>query len=178
MISDVAERLSDLLQTLRTATAAMIVLRALLLTACLVAIALDGPLAQFFRIVLVVLALVAAIVPDSAAPGALMIGVLLFWLVMGHHPWLVSAALAAALAMIHLFATLAARGPVQAEVRPSGLAAGQWAAWLAVSAGATIVVGAVSLVPDAVPRGPWWVVSASIALVLAVLAVLALARRD
>ena len=177
MISDLAERLSDLLQALRTATATMIVLRLLLLAACLTAITLDGPLAEVFRIVLLVLALIATVAPDSVAPGALMIGVLAFWLVTGHHPWPATVGLAASLAMIHLIATLAGRGPVQAQMRPSGLAARQWIAWLGLSAAASLLVVAVALVPDAAFRGPFWVVTASIAVVLAVLGVLAGAGR-
>ncbi len=178
MISDIAERISDLLQALRTAAAAMIVLRVLLLAACLAAIALDGPLAEVFRIVLVGLAVVAAIVPDSVAPGAVMIGVLLFWAVTGHHPWPAAVGLTGAFAVIHLLATLAARGPVQADLRPSGLASRHWLGWLGASAGAVVLVGAVALAPDILPRGPWWVVTASITLVLAVLGVLARAARD
>lgn len=177
MITDLAERISDLLQSLRTASARMIVLRALLLLACLGAIVLVGPLAAVFRVVLVVLALLAVVVPDSPAPAALMIGVLALSLVTGHHPWPVTAGLTASFASIHLLATLASRGPLQADPRPGSLAAGAWAGWLGWSLGGIGLVVVVALTPDAVGRAPAWVTTASIVLVLAVLGVLAQARR-
>lgn len=177
MISDLAERMSDVLQGLRTASARMLVLRTLLLLACLAAITLVGPLAAVFRIVLIALTVLAVVVPDSPAPAAVMIGVLLLWLVIGPHAWPVTAALAASLALVHALAALASRGPLQADVRPGGLAAGSWALWLAWSAAAIGLVLVVTLTPDAVGRGAAWVIAASIALVLAALGVLADARR-
>ena len=177
MITDLAERISDVLQSLRTASARMLVLRALLLLACLAAIALVGPVAAIFRFVLLALAVLAVIVPDSPAPAAVMIGVLMFWLVTWHHPWQATAALTVTLALVHLIATLASAGPLQADLRPAALGARHWSAWLAWSAAAIALVLVVSLGPDAVPRGPAWVITASIVLVLAVLAVLAQARR-
>jgi len=178
MISDIAERISDVLQSLRTASARMLVLRALLLMACLGAIALVGPLAAVFRYLLVALAVLAVIVPDSPAPAAVMLGVIVLWLITGHHPWPLTAALAASLAIVHLLATLASQGPIQADVRPGALAARAWAGWLGWSLAAAGLVVVIALTPDAVGRGPAWVTAASIVLVLAVLGVLALARRD
>ncbi|MBK7820091.1 MAG: hypothetical protein IPJ61_03185 [Tessaracoccus sp.] len=120
--------------------------------------------------------------PDSLAPLLSTAALCLWWVVAaGDADWWRTSALALLVAAFHVTVAQAAAAPTYATIsrRAAASMLAKGLGYLAASAGAMLVVAAVTSIPDdVVPRGIAWIVVALVAIVSAGTAVLSRIRAD